>query len=300
MLTRRNTLALMGIAGTLAARRARAQHVVRVVATFSILGDLVKNVGGERIEVSTLVKPNADVHVYSPTPNDVRSIAAATVVFVNGLGLEGWIARLISAAGTKASVVVASKGVKSLEIEDEGRIGWVAMDPHAWQSVANAKIYVANIRDSLTLADAANKDAYDASANVYLAKLDALEKEVREAINKISPERRKIIATHRAFRYFADAYGMEFIAPEGLATDAEPSAKDVARIIAQIRRQKIPAIFMENVGDPRLMQQIAKETGARIGGTLYSDALSEPNGPAGTYVDMMRHNVRELLEALGP
>jgi zinc/manganese transport system substrate-binding protein len=217
-------------------------------------------------------------------------------VFVNGLGLEGWIARLISASGTKASTVVASKGVKPLKLEGE-RIG---TDPHAWQSVANAKIYVANIRDGLSLADGANKDGYNANARAYLAKLDVLEKEVRESVDNIAPERRKVIATHAAFRYFADAYGVEFIAPEGITTDAEPSANDVARIITQIRKHKISAVFMENVSDPRLMQQIAKETGARIGGTLYSDALSEPNGPAGTYIEMMRHNVRELIKALGP
>ena len=293
MQTRRDVL--VGIAGVLAARSALAQQAIRVVATFSILGDLVKNVGGERIDLSTLVKANADVHVYSPTPNDATSIAAATVVFVNGLGLEGWIARLISASGTKASAVVASNGVKPLKIEGER----IATDPHAWQSVANSKIYVANIRDGLSLVDGVNKDGYHANARVYLAKLDALDKEVRESVDKIPPERRKVIATHAAFRYFADAYGMEFIAPEGITTDAEPSASDVARIIAQIRQQRIFAVFTENVSDPRLMQQIAKETGARIGGTLYSDALSGPSGPAGTYIDMMRHNVRELTKALG-
>jgi zinc/manganese transport system substrate-binding protein len=275
-----------------------AQRTVRVVATFSILGDFVKNVGGERLDVVTLVKPNADVHVYSPTPSDVRLIAAASVVFVNGLGLEGWMTRLISASGTKAAIIVASNGIKPLKMNDERRGGGTAIDPHAWQSVANAKIYVANIRDGLGVADSANRDVYDGNANVYLAKLDALDKEVREAISKIPPDRRKLITTHNAFGYFADAYGMDFIAPEGVSTEAEPSAKDVAKIVSQIRRQKIPAVFMENISDPRLMQQIAQETGARIGGTLYSDALSEPNGPAGTYIDMVRNNVRELTKAL--
>jgi zinc/manganese transport system substrate-binding protein len=171
-------------------------------------------------------------------------------------------------------------------------------DPHAWQSVANAKIYVANIRDALSRADPAGKDSYDANAKVYLAKLDALDSEVKDDIGKIPADRRKVITTHYAFGYFGDAYGMEFIAPEGLSTDAEPSAKDVATIITQIRREKIPAVFMENIGDPRLMREIASETGAKIGGTLYSDALSEPNGPAGSYIDMMRHNAGEFDKAL--
>ena len=297
MLTRRHALGFIGAAATLAARPARAQHALHVVATFSILGDFVKNVGGERAEVATLVKPNADAHVYSPTPNDVRSVAGATAVFVNGLGLEGWMTRLISASGTKASLVVTTRGVNPLKMDDE-RYGGRTVDPHAWQSVANARIYVTNIREGLILADPVNKNYYDANANSYVAKLNALEGEVKEAISKIPADHRKIITTHDAFGYFADAYGMEIISPEGISTDAEPSAKDVAGIVSQIRRQKIPAVFMENINDPRLMQQIALETGARIGGTLYSDALSGPDGPAGTYIDMMRNNVRELTKAL--
>jgi zinc/manganese transport system substrate-binding protein len=173
-------------------------------------------------------------------------------------------------------------------------------DPHAWQSIANAKIYVANIRDGLSKADPAGKSAYDANATAYLAKLDALEQEVKTAIGKIPADHRRIITTHDAFGYFGGAYSMEFISPEGVSTDAQPSARDMAKIIAQIRKQKIPAVFMENITDPRLMQQIAKETGARIGGTLYSDALSDAKGPAGTYIDMMRSNVSELSKALVP
>jgi zinc/manganese transport system substrate-binding protein len=171
-------------------------------------------------------------------------------------------------------------------------------DPHAWQSIANTKLYVANIRDGLVKADPAGKSVYEANAKSYLAKLDALEQEVKETIARIPADRRRIITTHDAFGYFGDAYGMEFISPEGVSTDSEPSAKDVAKIITQIRKQKIPAVFMENITDPRLMQQIARETGARIGGTLYSDALSEPGGPAGTYIDMMRNNVGEFAKAL--
>ena len=297
MLTRRGLLLLAGSVGLLIETPVLGQDRMNVVATFSILGDLVKNVGGDRVEVSTLVGPNGDVHVYLPTPGDARKLAAAKVVFVNGLGLEGWVTRLISASSTKASIVIASEGIKPRKMKDEHDTGDVP-DAHAWQSVANAKIYVANIRDGLIALDPAGKASYDANATAYLGKLDELEKQVAVTIAKIPVDRRKIITTHDAFGYFSDAYGMTFIAPEGVSTDAEPSAKDLAKIITQIKMQKIPAVFMENITDPRLMEEIARETGATIGGTLYSDALSDPSGPAGTYIEMMRHNGSEFSKAL--
>ena len=242
--------------------------------------------------------PNGDAHVYEPTPGDAKRLAGARIVFVNGLGLEGWMTRLVEASSTKATIVVVSKGVTPLQAPEGGETAPGAPDPHAWQSIADAKIYVANIRDGLDAIDPAGKPTYDAAAKTYLAKLDALDKEVRTAIAGIPADRRKIITTHDAFGYFGAAYGMQFIAPEGVSTDVEPSAKDVAKIIAQIRRQKIPAVFLENVSDPRMMEEIARETGAKIGGQLYSDALSAPSGPAGTYIDMMRHNVDEFSAAL--
>jgi len=282
----------------LAGTPAPAQDRINVVATFSILGDLVKNVGGDRVEVATLVGPNSDTHVFSPTPGDAKKLGAAKVVFVNGLGFEGWLTRLVKASGTKAPTVVAGRGVKTRKMEDEDHPGRMVTDPHAWQSIANTKVYVTNIRDALNKFDPAGAGTYASNAKAYLAKLDALEQEVKAAIAKIPADRRKIITTHDAFGYFGDAYGIEFISPEGVSTDAEPSAKEVAKIIAQIKKQKTPAVFLENVTDPRMMQRIAKESGARIGGTLYSDALSERNGPAGSYLDMMRNNVRELAKAL--
>ena len=242
--------------------------------------------------------PNGDAHVYEPTPGDAKKLAGAHIVFVNGLGLEGWMTRLVEASGTKATIVVSAKASRRCKLPEGREAAPGALDPHAWQSIADAKIYVANIRDGLDAIDPAGKPAYDAAAKTYLAKLDALDKEVRTAIASIPADRRKIITTHDAFGYFGAAYGMQFIAPEGVSTDVEPSAKDVAKIIAQIRRQKIPAVFLENVSDPRMMEEIARETGAKIGGKLYSDALSEPCGPAGTYIAMMRHNVDEFSAAL--
>jgi zinc/manganese transport system substrate-binding protein len=298
MRTLRHILGLAALVAVFAVGPAHAQDKIKLVATFSILGDLVANVGGDRIEVTTLVGPNSDTHVFSPTPADARKLAGAKAVFVNGLGLEGWMTRLVKASGTKAPSVVASKGIKSRKMEDDHHPGQMVTDPHAWQSIANAKIYVANIRDGLGQIDPAGKSVYDANAKTYLARLDSLEQEVKAAIDKIPSDRRKIITTHDAFGYFGAAYGMEFISPEGVSTEAEPSAKDLAKIIAQIKKQKIPAVFMENITDPRLMQQVATETGAKIGGTLYSDALSDASGPAPTYIDMIRSNVRELGKAL--
>jgi len=302
MLTRRQALAATALAALFVAPGARAQDRLNVIASFSILGDFVKNVGGDRVEVATLVGPNGNAHVYAPSPGDAKKVADAKLVFVNGLGFEGWLERLVKASGTKAPIVVATKGIKPLERagehdhdhdHDHGRA-----DPHAWQSVANAKIYVANIRDALIAADPAGKDAYSANAAAYLAKLDALERDVREVIAKIPDDRRRVITSHSAFGYFQDAYGVNFTAPQGVSTEAEASAKDVAAIIAQIRKQKVAAVFLENVTDPRLVEQVARETGAKVGGTLYSDALTDDKGDATTYVDLMRHNLRQLASAL--
>jgi len=291
---------LAALLATPAAAVDAPQSRINAVATISILGDLVRNVGGDRVDVATLVGPNGDAHVYSPTPNDARKLAAARIVFVNGLGLEGWMTRLVTAAAAKAPMVVVTKGITPLRMEDDAKPGRTMIDPHAWQSVADAKIYVANIRDSLAAVDPSGKAIYDANAAAYLGKLDALESEVKAAIAKIPADRRKVITTHGSFGYFGDAYGMEFIAPEGLSTDADPSAKDVAKVIVQIKREHIPAVFIENIYDPRLIERISEESGAKIGGTLYSDALSPPNGPAATYIAMMRHNARALVDALAP
>jgi zinc/manganese transport system substrate-binding protein len=281
---------------------AAAQERIKVVASFSILADLVRNVGGERVEVTVLVGRNNDSHAFEPSPADSRRVADARLVVVNGLGFEGWLDRLVRAAGGKVPVVVASTGVQPRAgATDETRFGrdHAAVDPHAWQSVANTRRYVTNIRDALIKVDPAGKGAYAANAGAYLAKLDALDREIRSMLARIPPDRRRIITSHDAFGYFADAYAVAFLAPEGLSTDAEPSARAVAGIIRQIESTKIRALFLENVVDPRLLQQIARETGTRIGGTLYSDALTGPDGPAPTYLDMMRHNVRTLAAALG-
>lgn len=267
------------------------QDPLKVVASFSILGDFVKNVGGERVEVTSLVGPDGDVHVYAPAPADARKIADAKLLVINGLGLEGWLPRLLQASGGKAPIVTATRGIAPLKSGSDA-------DPHAWQSVANAKKYVANIRDALAAADPADAEAFRSQAEAYLARLDALDREVRAAVKQIPETRRKVISTHDAFGYFAAAYGIRFIAPSGVSTESEASARDIAGIITQIKTEKIPAVFLENISDPRLIRRISAETGARVGGTLFSDSLTAEKGDAPTYIDMVRHNIKVLTSAL--
>ena len=271
---------------------ARAQDRLNVVASFSILGDFVRNVGGDRVNVTTLVGPNSDAHVYVPTPADAKKVADAKLVFVNGLGFEGWMQRLVQSSGSKAIVVVASTNITPLKLGS-------STDPHAWQTVANAKTYVYNIRNALSAAAPADAALFEANAEAYRAKLEALEREMGPWVESIPPEHRKVISTHTAFGYFAKAYGIEFIAPRGVSTESEPSARDIAGIITQIKTKKIPAVFLENISDPRLIERISAETGARIGGTLYSDSLTDEKGDAPTYIDMVRHNIRALRNGIG-
>jgi len=268
-----------------------AAERLNVVASFSILGDFVRTIGGDRINLTTLVGPDSDVNVYTPAPGDAKRIAEAKLVIVNGLGLEGWLPRLVQSSGAKAQVVTASAGIAPLKLGS-------AVDPHAWQSVPNAKVYVTDIANALAAADSDDGDFFSAQAKAYLDKLEALDREVRDAVAKIPPERRKVISTHDAFGYFAAEYGIQFIAPLGVSTETEPSARDIAGIIGQIKAQKIPAVFLENVSDDRLIRRIAAETGAKVGGTLISDGLTGEKGPAPTYIDMVRHNIKALTSAL--
>jgi zinc/manganese transport system substrate-binding protein len=303
-----------------------AAEKIKAVASFSILEDMVREVGGDRVELVTLVGPDGDAHVFSPTPADAKTLAGADIFFVNGMGFEGWMERLEKSSGFKGKTVVASKGVSPTMEEAEGHRhrreadhhdgdhakderehkrhakadhdAHEATDPHAWQDLANGKIYVANIRDGLIAADPQGKTVYEANAAKYLDAIAEEEIAVKAAISALPEGRRKIITSHDAFGYFSAAYGLEIIAPEGVSTDSEASAQDVAKIIRQIKAEKIPAVFLENVADHRLLDQIARETGAKIGGVLYSDALSGPDGPASSYLGMFRHNISMLTAAL--
>ena len=268
---------------------------VNVVASFSILGDMVKQVGGDRVAVTTIVGPNADTHVYEPRPQDAAMLSGAQLFVINGLGFEGWFDRLVEATGFKGEMVTASDGVATHTMDEDGQ---AITDPHAWQSLTNAEFYLANILKGLCDVDTEGCATYEANAQAYWRQIAALDAEVRAAIAAVPEAQRKVITTHDAFGYFAEAYGVTFMAPEGVSTESEASAADVARLIEQIRQAGVKALFIENMSDPRLVQQIAAETGAKLGGALYADALSEPGEGAGTYLDMFRHNVALLVPAL--
>ena len=254
--------------------------------------------------MALLVGPNVDMHDFQPSPANSRKFAGAKLVVLNGLALEGWADRLVKAAGYRGARLVASKGVKALAGDEQEHghggdgHGHGKYDPHAWQDVGNVKIYVANIRDALIGVDPENKATYQQNAEKYLSELDALNRDIRATWADIPKERRRVITSHEAFDYYGRANDVEFLAAQGVSEDAEPSARDVAKLIQQIKKEKITAIFVENISSGRMIDRIAKETGAKIGGELYSDALSPPGGPAATYVDMMRFNTKAITDAL--
>jgi zinc/manganese transport system substrate-binding protein len=288
---------------------------LKVIASFSIIGDFAKNVGGDRVELTTLVGPDGDAHVYEPKPADAVAMAGADVVLVNGLHFEGFLERLVETSGAKAQIVELTKGVEPLKMQEEhgheaeGQAHDAAaeaeeghhhddIDPHAFQSIANAKIYLKNIANAFCAADAEGCDAYKANAEAYTQKLAAAEDEVKAAVAAIPEDKRVIITSHDAFGYFEHEYGLTFLAPEGISTDAEASAADVAALIRQVREDKASAIFVESITNARLAEQIAGETGLQVGGTLYSDALSATGGPAPTYIELMRHNIETIKGAV--
>ena len=308
-----------------------AEQPIPVVATFSILGDMVERIGGEHIALTTLVGPEGDTHVYQPTPKAARSVAEADLLFMNGLEFEGWLERLAEAASFDGAMVVATTGVSPIAFEehedddhdehdehdehaghdehdehaghdehdehaghDHG-----TFDPHAWQSLDNAVIYANNIAAGLAQADPANASEYYTNRAAFVAEIVALKSDIDAMMAALPADKRTVVTPHDAFGYFAEAYDLTFEAPQGMSTESEVSAADVAALITQIRRESISAVFIESITDNRMMEQIANETGATIGGTLYSDALSGETGPASTYLDMMRHNATTLSDALG-
>jgi zinc/manganese transport system substrate-binding protein len=300
-----------------------AEEPLPVVATFSILGDMVERIGGEHIALTTLVGPDGDAHVYQPTPKVARSVAEADVLFLNGLEFEGWLERLAEAASFGGAMVVATKGVVPIAFDDhddhdehddhddhdehdehedhDDHAGHDhgAFDPHAWQSLENAVIYANNIAAGLAQADPENAGDYYANRAAFITEVETLRADIGAMMKSLPADKRTVVTPHDAFGYFAATYDLTFVAPQGMSTDSEVSAADVAALITQIREESISAVFIESITDNRMMQQIANETGATIGGTLYSDALSAQSGPASTYLDMMRHNATTLFDALG-
>ncbi len=284
---------------------ASAKDKLSVVTSFSILADMTAHVGGDHVTVTSLITPDGDAHVFTPTPIHVKALGEADVFVMNGLGFEAWAEKLVRSANFKGVSAVAARGVKTLGAADEHAHGHHAhdgrdgeSDPHAWQNIKNGIVYVANIRDALANADPAHAADYRANAERYIAELKALHKWVKAEIGKVPAAKRKVITSHDAFRYFGHAYGVDFIAPAGVNEETEPSARDVARTIDQMRKQRITALFIENVSDGRLIEQLRRDGGATIGGTIYSDALSAASGPANSYTRMFRHNVEQLVPAM--
>ena len=349
-----------------------SKEPVHVVATFSIIGDMVERIGGENVELTTIVGPDGDTHVYQPTPQAARAVAEAEILFMNGLEFEGWFERLAEAADFNGTIVVTTTGIEPIAYEendhenheehsethakidehdhdheehdethakiddhdhdheehgethakiddhdhdheehgethakiddhdhDHGGHDHGAFDPHAWHSLKNAVVYVDNITAGLAKADPSNAGNYYENRATYVAELNALEAEVKALMESVPENRRTVVTSHDAFGYFGEAYGLSFIAPQGLSTESEVSAADITRLIMQIREENISAVFVESIADNRILEQIASETGATIGGTLYTGALSNEDGPASTYLDMIRHNAVTISQALG-
>ncbi len=276
---------------------------VEVVTSFSILADLARQVGGDRVNVTSLVAPEEDAHGYQPRPSDARLVRDARLVLANGLGFDTWLKRLAKSAGHAGAVVIASDGMEALA--DQGTPAHRdhahgPVDPHAWQNVASARIYVDNIATALARVDPDGTAVYRENAAHYAAKLQQLDDEIRSTLSVVPVSRRKLITSHDAFGYFGKAYGLRVIAAAGVSSESEPSAAGIARLIRQLRRENVPVVFVENISDPRLIERIAGEGGARVGGKLYSDALSGHDGPAPTYIDMMRSNLDTMMKGLMP
>jgi zinc/manganese transport system substrate-binding protein len=296
MMNRRHLLgALLAAAGTLLGSRMALAKQLEAVASFTVLADMVHQVGGDRVHVSSLVGPNGDPHAFEPTPDDARKLRAADIVFVSGLGLEGWMDRLITASGYRGNPIVASKGIQTLHMEEDGK---QITDPHAWNSAANGVIYVRNIVAALSAADPAGAASYKANGDRYVAELTGLDAYARQQVATVPTSQRKVLTTHDAFGYFGNAYGVTFLSPLGYSTETEASAQQVAALIKQIKAEHVRAYFFENSNDPRLVEQIAHATSAQPGGVLYVEALSTSDGPAPTYAAMFRYNVDKLVTAM--
>lgn len=306
MLNRRILLALtLGASLLSLAIPAWAQSPIKVVASFSILGDIVHQIGGDHIALTTLVGPDGDAHVYEPTPADARAVGEADLLVVNGLGFESWLPRLLDASDFHGTTTTASQGItprafagEGDEHEANGQDHPHVDDPHAWQDLSNGILYVKTITAALAAADPANAADYQKNGDAYAAELEALNATVKADLAALPEDRRSVVTSHDAFGYFGAAYGIDFIAPEGVSTEAEASAADVAAIIDQIKAEDITAVFVENITNPRLIEQISSETGVKVGGELFSDALSPADGPAPTYVRMFRNNVAQLVANL--
>jgi zinc/manganese transport system substrate-binding protein len=291
-------LACAALTAPLLLQSSQAAEPIPVVASFSILGDLVQVVGGDRIKVQALVGPDADAHVFEPSPADAKAIMRSRLFVTNGLDFEHWAQKLAKSAGYKGATLVASQGVKPRTMPADDHPGQTETDPHAWQDPTNVMIYVKNIAKSLSSIDPQGSETYQKNAEAYLKELDTLDAWAKEQFADLTPHQRQMITSHDAFGYFGAHYKIRVLAPQGVSTESEPSAKEVARLIRQIKKDKINAVFMENMTNPKLISQLAKDTGVTLGPKLYVDALSGPNEPASSYLKLMQHNVTQLVAGM--
>jgi zinc/manganese transport system substrate-binding protein len=297
----RNLLTLLAVGAVLTLPGvAGAAEKMKVVATFSVIGDMVTNVAGDLVDLITLIGPDGDIEVYEPTPADIPKLAGARVLFMNGLNdeFEPWLPNLMAQAKFAGTKVIVTRGVKALSAEDEHPMGGkpkaVVLDQHAWMNPRNGIIYVKNVTDALARIDPANADTYRTRAASYTQQLKDLDNWAHAEMNAVPAAKRRVLASHDSLQYLATAFGITMISVNGWTNKSEPSAADLARLTDQIRREHVKALFLDSITDPRAMERISKETGAAIGGTLYGDALSKPDGEAGTYIDMIRHDISTL------
>ncbi|QRM42860.1 zinc ABC transporter substrate-binding protein [Rhizobium sp. BG4] len=295
MLSRRLLLSAALPALLAASAMPASAETLKVVASFTVLADVVKQVGGDHVSVTSLVGPNGDPHEFEPSPADAKHLKAAEVTFVSGEGLEGWMDRLITASGYKGTPVTASEGINTRTMEEDGK---TVTDPHVWNSPVNVKVWVVNIEKALSAADPADAAAFKTNADRYTKTLDELDAYAHSKFDKVADDRRKVLTSHDAFGYFGREYQVSFLAPLGVSTESEASAADVAKLIEQIKAENVKTYFFENSNDPRLVKQVAKATGAKPGGELYVESLSDAKGPAPTYEKMFRYNVDQIAAAM--
>lgn len=274
---------------------AASAKTLEVVASFTVLGDVVHEVGGSHVKVKSLVGPDGDPHEFEPSPDDAKNLKAADVVFVSGEGLEGWMDRLISASGYKGTPIVASEGINTRTMEEDGE---TVTDPHVWNSPVNVLVWVDNIEKALEKADPEDAAAFKANADRYRKTLHDLDAYAHSKLDKVPDEKRKVLTSHDAFGYFGREYNVKFLAPLGVSTETEASAADVAKLIDQIKSEGVKVYFFENSNDPKLVKQVASATGAKPGGELYVEALSKKSGPAPTYEKMFHYNVDQIATAV--
>ena len=274
-----------------------AADKIPVLASFSILGDLVSVVGADRVAVTTLVGPDGDAHVFQPKASDAKNLLQTRLLVTNGLGFETWAQKLVKSAGYKGPIAVASQGIKARSMPAEKGKG-TETDPHAWQDPTNVAVYVRNIAVALGKLDPAGASTYQANSEAYIKELQTMDAEAKTQIAAIPAAKRKVITSHDAFGYFGAHYGITFLAPQGMSTESEPSAKGVAQLIRQVKKEQIKAVFVENMSNPKLLAQLSQDAGVTAGATLYVDALSKAGGPADSYLKLMRHNLTQLVAGM--